>query len=47
MTPDMMLGWNFVMTVILGLVGWNWKSMSSEVHRITILLNRTREEMAK
>lgn len=47
MTPELMLGWNFIVTVILGLVSWNWKTMSSEVTRLNILLNRTREEMAK
>jgi len=47
MTPELMLGWNFIVTVVLGLVSWNWKTMSSEVTRLNILLNRTREEMAK
>ena len=47
MTPELMLGWNFIVTVILGLVSWNWKTMSNEVTRLNILLNRTREEMAK
>lgn len=47
MTPELMLGWNFIVTVILGLISWNWKTMSSEVTRLNILLNRTREEMAK
>lgn len=47
MSPEMMLGWNFIITIILGLVGWNWKSLSTEVIRLNILLNRTREEMAK
>lgn len=39
--------WNTLLTVALGLVGWNWVSMARELQRVTILLNRTREEMAK
>jgi exosome complex RNA-binding protein Rrp4 len=44
---DMAVLWNTVLSIALGLVGWNWVSMSKEVQRVTILLNRTREEMAK
>ena len=44
---DMALLWNTVLTIALGLVGWNWVSMARELQRVTILLNRTREEMAK
>jgi hypothetical protein len=47
MTPELMMGWNFLLTIVLGLAGWNWKSMSDELHRVQVLLNRTREEMAK
>jgi hypothetical protein len=47
MAPELMMGWNFLLTIVLGLAGWNWKSMSDELHRVQILLNRTREEMAK
>jgi hypothetical protein len=39
--------WNFVLSVLLGLVGWTLKEKSAELVRVTILLNRTREEMAK
>jgi hypothetical protein len=39
--------WNFVLSVLLGLVGWTLKEESAELVRVTILLNRTREEMAK
>jgi Tfp pilus assembly protein PilO len=39
--------WNFVLSVLLGLVGWTLKEKSAELARVTILLNRTREEMAK
>lgn len=47
MTPELMLGWNFIVAVILVLVSWNWKTVSSEVTRLNILLNRAREEMTK
>lgn len=43
---DMMF-WNFVLTILIGLVGWVLHEKSAELARITILLNRTREEMAK
>lgn len=44
---DMTMLWNTVLTIALGLVGWNWVQLTKEVQRVTILLNRTREEMAK
>jgi len=47
MSPEIYIGWNFIVTVILGLVGWNWRQLSGEVQRLNILLNRTREEIAK
>lgn len=43
---DMML-WNIVLTGALGLVSWFAKTMWTEQQRLSILLNRTREEMAK
>ncbi len=39
--------WNTVLSVLLGLVGWILKEKSAEVHRLQVLLNRTREEVAK
>ena len=39
--------WNTVLSVLLGLTGWVLKEKSYELNRITILLNRTREEVAK
>lgn len=45
MPPDMI--WNAVLTLALGLTGWVLKSHVEEVKRLQILLNRTREEMAK
>jgi len=43
---DMML-WNIVLTAFLGLVSFFAHSMHSEIKRLSILLNRTREEVAK
>jgi hypothetical protein len=39
--------WNAVLTLLVGLLGWVLKEKSAELQRVTILLNRTREEMAK
>ena len=43
---DLML-WNFVLSVVLALVGWMLKEKSGELNRLSILLNRTREEVAR
>lgn len=43
---EMML-WNALLTTLLGLVGWTLKTKSEEIDRLQILLNRTREEIAK
>jgi predicted DNA-binding protein YlxM (UPF0122 family) len=39
--------WNIVLTVLLGFVGWVLKDKSEEISRLQILINRTREEVAK
>ena len=46
--------WNAGLTIILGLISWAAKSkekefdkVTNEVDRLSILLNRTREEVAK
>ena len=39
--------WSGGLTAIVGLVGWILKYCAGEVQRLQILLNRTREEMAK
>jgi hypothetical protein len=39
--------WNIVLTAGLGLLSWVLKEKSDELNRVTILLNRTREEIAK
>ena len=39
--------WNIVLSLLVGIVGWVLREKSNEIMRITILMNRTREEMAK
>lgn len=39
--------WNAVLTMILGVVGWMLRDWAEELKRLQILLNRTREEVAK
>ena len=39
--------WNVVLTAFLGLLGWSLREKSEEINRLQILLNRTREEIAK
>lgn len=46
--------WNTALTIILALIGWGMKTrdketeeQKQEVQRVQILLNRTREEIAK
>jgi DNA polymerase II small subunit/DNA polymerase delta subunit B len=43
---EMML-WNALLTTFIGLLAWNLKEKSSELNRVTILLNKTREEIAR
>jgi archaellum component FlaC len=38
--------WNVLLTVVLAIVGWTAKEKSDEIQRLSILLNRTREEIA-
>jgi hypothetical protein len=39
--------WNIILSTGLGLLTWVLKEKSDELARVTILLNRTREEIAK
>ena len=39
--------WNVLLTTFIGLLSWNLREKSAELNRITILLNRTREEIAR
>ena len=43
---DMML-WNIALSAILGFVGWFGIQMHAEMHRLSILLNKTREEIVQ
>jgi hypothetical protein len=45
MTPETL--WSLVLSGALGLVGWILKSHVDELKRLQILLNRTREEVAR
>lgn len=39
--------WNTILSLVVGIVGWVLREKSAELSRVTILLNRTREEVAK
>jgi hypothetical protein len=39
--------WNTVLSLVIGLLSWILKEKSSELSRVTLLLNTTREEVAK
>jgi len=45
MTEEMI--WNLVLSGAIGAVGWLVKGYASELQRISILLNKTREETAR
>lgn len=42
-----MMVWNVVLTAVVGLMGFLLKGKFDELGRISILLNRTREEVAR
>lgn len=39
--------WNTVLSLVIGILGWILRDKAAELNRVTILLNRTREEIAK
>lgn len=39
--------WNLVLSGVIGLFGWVLKDKAAELKRLEILLNKTREEVAK
>lgn len=39
--------WNTVLSLVIGILGWVLRDKAAELSRVTILLNRTREEVAK
>lgn len=42
-----MVIWNVVLSAFLGVLGFMLKEKSGEIQRLNILLNRTREEIAR
>lgn len=42
-----MMVWNIILTGLLGFIGFMAKAKFDELDRITILLNKTREEIAR
>ena len=42
-----MMFWNIILSLLIGVVGWVLHEKTGELKRVTILLNRTREEMGK
>ncbi len=42
-----MMVWNAILTAVVGLMGFLLKSKFDELSRLGILLNRTREEVAR
>lgn len=43
----MMLLWNLLLTVVVGIIGYIVKDKFDELTRLSILLNKTREEVAR
>jgi len=39
--------WNAILSFLVAVLGWVLREKSAELQRVTILLNRTREEIAK
>jgi predicted DNA-binding protein YlxM (UPF0122 family) len=39
--------WNMILTASVGFVGWVLRDKAAEINRLQILINRTREEIAK
>jgi hypothetical protein len=44
---SMMMLWNLMLTVVVGIIGYILKDKFDELQRLSILLNRTREEIAR
>ena len=42
-----MMVWNVVLSTLLTVLGWILKEKSDELQRIQVLLNKTREEIAR
>ena len=46
-SASMMMLWNLLLTVIVGIIGYIVKDKFDELTRLSILLNKTREEVAR
>jgi predicted DNA-binding protein YlxM (UPF0122 family) len=44
---DIMILWNSALSLFVAIIGFFLKEKFNELQRVTILLNRTREEIAK
>ena len=44
---DMTVLWSAGLSAVIGLIAWWIKSQAEELRRVQILLNRTREELAR
>jgi len=44
---SMMMLWNLLLTVVVGIIGYIVKDKFDELTRLSILLNKTREEVAR
>ena len=44
---DMMLEWNILLSFLVAVIGWFLRDKAGELQRVQILLNKTREEIAK
>ena len=39
--------WDAVLTLLVGIILYNFKQSGDELHRVQVLINKTREEVAK
>ena len=44
---EVIMIWNIVITIVMAVVGFFLKEKFNEIQRLNILLNRTREEIAR
>lgn len=42
-----MMYWNIILSAFIGLIGWFGIQIHAENHRLSILLNKTREEIVQ
>lgn len=42
-----MMYWNILLSVTIGLISWFGVQMHTELHRLSVLLNKTREEIVQ